>query len=101
MLIVAYSLIVWSRFIAHFISPHEVFWEELSADQPPLALFEEAEDAKATPKFRVPKEFLNLATRVACHRDPRRWALLYQALWRLTHGEPKLLEILVTHSQPS
>ena len=33
--------------------------------------------------------------RVACHRDPKRWALLYRLLWRLTHGEPRLLEIVV------
>jgi len=30
---------------------------------------------------------------VACHRDARRWALLYRLLWRLTHGEPRLLDI--------
>ncbi len=29
------------------------------------------------------------------HSDARRWATLYRLLWRLTHGEPKLLEIAV------
>ncbi len=43
--------------------------------------------------FRVPKEFLPLARKASFHRDERRWALLYRVLWRLTHGEPKLLEI--------
>jgi probable DNA metabolism protein len=42
---------------------------------------------------RVPKRFMLLAASVACHRDEQRWALLYDALWRLTHGEPHLLEV--------
>lgn len=40
---------------------------------------------------RVPKSFLDIARRVACHRDPNRWALLYRALWRLVTSEPDLL----------
>ncbi len=36
-----------------------------------------------------------MAERVSCHREARRWALLYRVLWRLTHGEPRLLEIAV------
>jgi len=42
----------------------------------------------------VPREFVSLAAQVACHRDPKRWALLYRLLWRLTHREPHLLELL-------
>ena len=71
-------------------------WEELQGEQPALALFEEADEAPTgRAKVRVPKGFLEIARRVACHRDARRWALLYRALWRLTHGEPRLLEIVV------
>lgn len=40
----------------------------------------------------VPRSFVTLATSVACHRDPQRWSLLYQALWRIDNGEHKLLE---------
>ena len=76
-------------------APETVAWEELSADQPSLSLFEEAESTKTVSSFRVPKEFLPLSRRVACHRDEQRWSLLYQTLWRLTHGEPGLLEVLV------
>lgn len=73
-----------------------VVWEELLGEQPGLALFEQAgEVATDAGKFRVPKGFLEIARRVACHRDSRRWALLYRALWRLTHGEPRLLAIVV------
>jgi len=44
-----------------------------------------------TPK--VPRRFVELAETAIRHRDPQRFALLYQALWRLTHGEPALLEV--------
>ncbi|WP_371745633.1 DUF4130 domain-containing protein [Myxococcus sp. CA033] len=40
----------------------------------------------------VPRDFLGLAEKVVCHREPERWALLYRVLWRLTHGERWLLE---------
>ena len=43
--------------------------------------------------MRVSREFLRLAAAVSCHRDPRRWDDLYRVLWRLTHGEPSLLEV--------
>lgn len=43
--------------------------------------------------IKVNKEFIGLAKTVACYRDERRWALLYRTLWRLTHGEPYLLNI--------
>lgn len=41
----------------------------------------------------VSAEFLKRARLVACHRDSRRWNLLYRLLWRLTNGEPRLLEM--------
>lgn len=44
----------------------------------------------ATP-VRLPVEFRRLAESVACHRDSDRWALLYQALWRMTRHERDLL----------
>ncbi|WP_338866520.1 DUF4130 domain-containing protein [Myxococcus stipitatus] len=40
----------------------------------------------------VPGDFLGLAEKVVCHRDPARWALLYRVLWRMTRGERRLLE---------
>jgi DNA polymerase len=43
--------------------------------------------------FNVPRAFVALAEAVACHRDLRRWDHLYRALWRLTHGEPHLLDL--------
>lgn len=79
------------------VPPADVVWEELSSEEPALALFEENEvhDEPERARFRVPKAFMEMAPRIACHRDPRRWALLYRTLWRLTHGEPRLLEISI------
>jgi DNA polymerase len=70
------------------ILPEQVLWRteeeaELFADSPP----------SATAAVTVPGAFLLLAEDVVCHRDPERFALLYQALWRLVQGERKLLEI--------
>lgn len=79
------------------VEPGAIHWQELDDAQPALAMFdEEADRVTATPaNFRVPRAFLEIARRVACHRDPQRWPLLYRTLWRLTHGEPHLLEITV------
>jgi len=83
--------------LANDLTPENVIWEELGSDQPALAMFDEREPESGGPdiRFRVPKSFVESAMRVACHRDPKRWALLYRLLWRLTHGEPRLLEIVV------
>ena len=42
----------------------------------------------------VPRPFLELARKVAAYREPSRWDVLYRALWRLTHGEPHLLDLV-------
>ncbi len=77
--------------------PEEVAWQELGADQPDLALFETevVAAAPATTAFRVPRRFVELARLVALHREEARWGLLYRLLWRITHGEPRLLDIFV------
>ena len=41
----------------------------------------------------VPAAYLPLAKDIVCHRDPERFALLYQLLWRITHGERALLMV--------
>jgi len=52
-------------------------------------------NAEASGRLRVPRRFFELAEAAACHADGERWALLYRVLWRLTHGEPNLLEVAV------
>jgi probable DNA metabolism protein len=48
-----------------------------------------------TSPARVPGRFLRLAEAAAHHADPARWSLLYRSLWRITHGEPHLMELEV------
>lgn len=67
------------------------------------SLFDEAPDSAAaattpTPTAAVSRRFLQMAETVSYHRDPERWNLLYEILWRITHGEPKLLEITTDDS---
>ncbi len=77
--------------IARGILPTEVAWGD--ADQ--FSLF--GDDQPLPPSlglsFDIPRDFFGLARAVGCHRDPRRWDLLYQLVWRLTHGEKHLLRI--------
>jgi len=53
------------------------------------------EGGAADARFRVPRRLFELAEAAACHADGERWALLYRVLWRVTHGEPHLLEVAV------
>lgn len=41
--------------------------------------------------FRISKEFMALAETVAWHRSDTQWSLLYDVLWRMTHGGDKAL----------
>ena len=44
---------------------------------------------------RVPRRFVELAALAAANAADDRWALLYRVLWRLAHGEPHLMSIVV------
>jgi DNA polymerase len=76
--------------------PGEILWQELAAAQPLLDLAAETEPATGPiSRAKVPKSFVEMAARVACHADPQRWHVLYRMLWRLTHGERELMNIVV------
>lgn len=84
--------------LAAGVPPERVVWAVAgeAGGEPALGLFAEgsALPAVAESVHRVPRRFFELGEAASCHRDAGRWALLYRALWRLTHGgEPKLLEI--------
>jgi len=80
------------RLVLNDVPPQDVVWQtQASAD-----LFgaggislPEVPDGKI---LNVPREFVDAAEGVICHRDPARLALLYRLLWRL-RDEPHLLKI--------
>ena len=73
------------------VPPENLSWDEHGHP----GLFEHAQPGAPALRRdapRVPRAFVPLATRVLAHRDPGRLALLYRILWRLAHGEPRLLD---------
>lgn len=58
----------------------------LSSTQPPSS-------QQSPVVHRIPKSFLQAAERIACHTASDRWERLYRVLWRMTHGEPRLLDV--------
>ncbi len=74
------------------IRPSDVAWRD---DGTASLLFGDtvAADGSIQSKRSVPGSFVLLATTVSCHRDESRWSMLYTLLWRLTHGEPHLMQI--------
>ncbi|MBY0336402.1 MAG: UdgX family uracil-DNA binding protein [Acetobacteraceae bacterium] len=72
--------------VAARVPPEEV------AREPGLLAADPLPEAIAPPELRVPRAFVELAGIVLRHRDPERHALLYRALWRITHGERALLD---------
>lgn len=71
------------------VVPGEVVWQSGGAP----ALFGDAPPPAGAQAFLVPAGYVELARDVVCHHDPERFALLYELLWRLTHGEKSLLMI--------
>jgi uracil-DNA glycosylase len=69
--------------LAARVDPADIDWSG-------RALFADALPRGGAPRM-IPRDFVPLAERVACHRDEARWALLYELLWRLCRGERTLL----------
>ncbi len=80
------------QLLTHGVPPHEVNFIAKTAQ---ALLFENSIfESMAQPiRPRVPPDFIELAETVSFHRDAARWNVLYETLWRLTHGEEHLLEI--------
>ena len=77
--------------LAANVPPADVVFDD--GTTPRLFAADELPALTAGGTFNVPRAFVALAEAVACHRDPRRWEHLYRALWRITHGEPHLLDL--------
>ena len=80
------------RLIESEVRPSDVNWQ---TDREQLSLFatEFARGESRLKAFSVPRNFLDLAETVACHRNPNRWALLYRTLWRILNQQRELMEI--------
>jgi len=85
--------------LARDVPPSDVVFGD--TDRSP-SLFDATDDSEVSPPhaasespvvFRIPKSFLQAAERIACHTAADRWERLYRTLWRMTHGEPRLLEV--------
>ena len=74
--------------VAADVLPEQVSWQVDGQ----ASLFGESEPADAPP-LRLPRRLGELIAEVVPHRDPERYGLLYQAIWRVTHGERELLEV--------
>lgn len=76
------------------VRPEEVDWTD-QAQEESLFRMEEAtvaaplENRSGPTAWKVPSAFVDLARRAWAHRDPRRAAVLYRLLWRLTRGGEK------------
>lgn len=85
--------------LAAAVPPAHVLWRERAAEQAELPGLLPVDDtpprAEPDAQRRVPRAFLERARTVAAHAAPDRWALLYRVVWRLTRGEPHLLDVSV------
>jgi len=78
------------RLIADHVPPEAIVWDSAPA------LFESAPAHTSlgpAPPVALPRAVAELIGWVVCHHDPERYALLYQLVWRMRHGEPSLPEI--------
>ena len=75
------------RALSHLLKPTDIAF--VSHDSG--IFFEDAPPARPL-DLTVPRAFAELMDSAICHRGEDRFALLYDVLWRLKHGEPGLME---------
>lgn len=78
--------------IAGDVAPERVLWQTASSQ----SLFDAA-PVREVGAVSLPRDVADLISKVVCHTDNARYALLYALVWRVTHGERQLLEV---HSDP-
>jgi probable DNA metabolism protein len=72
--------------LSHEIDPSQVSWSSHSARD----LFATDDDYPQHPgpfQARIPMALLELLADAACYRGEQRWSLLYEVLWRVSHGD--------------
>ena len=73
------------------VAPDAVEWRV--AGEAPGLFGGDAPAPASAQSFPVPRAFVELAEIAIRHRDTERFALLYRTLWRITHGEPALMQV--------
>jgi probable DNA metabolism protein len=76
------------RLVAEELAPQHVVF---AVDRAPDLFGGEADGA--APPVSLPRSLAEMIGRVACHRDPERYALLYGLVWRVLNGERELLDV--------
>ena len=77
--------------LAAGVAPEQAQWD----DGLQRTVFDMGHANAATPEagqFRISSALYELLETAACHRDARRWSVMYRLLWRVTHGEPRLVD---------
>jgi DNA polymerase len=74
--------------ISEAVPPKRIVWHDKRED----GLFAKPYLPEGKP-LQVPAAFVRLAEDVICHKSSERLSLLYELLWRLTHGERELLKV--------
>jgi uracil-DNA glycosylase len=77
------------RLVARGVAPSSVVWNAGGE----AGLLGEAAEEDAAP-VNLPRALAAMIEPVVCHRDPERYALLYEAVWRVLQGERALLEVV-------
>lgn len=72
--------------LSHQIDPSHVSWGV--AEVADLFATDEQYPAECGPfQARIPKALLELLESAACYHGEQRWSLLYEVLWRVSHGD--------------
>jgi hypothetical protein len=75
------------RCLAAGLKPEQVVF----TDAHEASLLPPVPEADAAPPVSVPRAYTELLADAICHRARNRFALLYEVLWRIVHGERNLL----------
>ncbi|KAF1026474.1 MAG: hypothetical protein GAK37_02651 [Pseudomonas sp.] len=72
--------------LSHQVDPSEVSWGKVEVAD--LFASDTQYPAECGPfQARIPKALLELLESAACYHGEQRWSLLYEVLWRVSHGD--------------
>ena len=77
--------------LAAGVGPEQAEWDD-GVQRPMFDVKEVSATAVEPGQFRISSGLYELLETAACHRDARRWPVMYRLLWRTTHGEPRLVD---------